>query len=180
MRQIIVTLNKHFNSLERYIFDLGNIIKEINLDKKPNQQVDSYIYEEFRDKTQFIENKILNLMGDMQSDSISYNKFKRTLVKRNIEVKQLIGKILEELSKLLNEMNTMRNWGLHEPESLLNAHLKNIKEFWPKEELDWYFNNFNPIHVPIFEKYEGKWIISLYESCKGNLEYYKAIYEYIF
>ncbi|MFE4429550.1 hypothetical protein ACFRH9_21090 [Peribacillus butanolivorans] len=135
MRQIIVTLNKHFNSLERYIFDLGNIIKELNLDEKPNQQVDSYIYEEFRDKTQFIENKIL-IMGDMQGDSISYNKFKRTLVKRNIEVKQLIGKILEELSKLLNEMNTMRNWGLHEPESLLNAHLKNIKEFWPKEELD--------------------------------------------
>ncbi|MBK5446320.1 MULTISPECIES: hypothetical protein [unclassified Peribacillus] len=57
-------------------------------------------------------------MGDMQSDYISYNKFKRTLVKRNIEVKQLIGKISEELSKLLNEMNTMRNWGLHEPESL--------------------------------------------------------------
>ncbi|MFF2290030.1 hypothetical protein [Peribacillus butanolivorans] len=110
MRQIIVTLNKHFNSLERYIFDLGNIIKELNLDEKPNPQVDSYIYEEFRDKTQFIENKILNLMCDVQSDSISYNKFKRTLVKRNIGVKQLIGKIPEELSKLLNEMNTMRNW----------------------------------------------------------------------
>jgi hypothetical protein len=179
LRQIIVTLNKHFKSLEKYIIDLENIIGELKLEEVPNQPVDAYIYEEFRDKTQYIEKKILNLLGDMQGDSISYNKFKRTLVKRNIEVKQLIGKIPQQLSELLNEMNINRNWGLHEPESLLNAHLENIKELWPKEEVDLYLNNFTPIQVPIFEKYEGKWVMSLYKSCKGNLDYYKSIYEYI-
>jgi hypothetical protein len=35
-------------------------------------------------------------------------------------------------------------------------HLENIKELWPKEELEWYLNNFNPIYIAKFNKYEGK------------------------
>lgn len=80
---------------------------------------------------------------------------------------------------MLNEMNNSRNWGLHEPESLLNAHLENINEFWPKEEIQWYLNNFNPIYIAKFNKYEGKWLLSLYESVTGNLKFYKEIYNYI-
>lgn len=178
LRQIIVVLNKHFTRMEKYIFEMEDLINKLKL-KDKDKSVKSDIYEEYRDKTQFLENKILNLLGDMQSDSISYNKFKRKLVKNNIEVKKLIGNIPEELAKLLNEMNNSRNWGLHEPESLLNAHLENIKGFWPEHELQWYLNNFNPIIIASFENYEGRWLISLHEACKTNLGLYREIYDYI-
>ena len=136
LRQIIVGLNKHFNYLEKYADNLKSIVEDLGLIDNPELEIDSSLYEDFRHKTQFVENKILNLLGDMQSDSMSYIKFKKTLVKRNIEVKQLIGKVPDDLSQMLSEMNNSRNWGLHEPESLLNAHLENIKEFWPKGEFE--------------------------------------------
>ncbi|MCM0626613.1 hypothetical protein M5J14_19125 [Lysinibacillus sp. OL1_EC] len=179
LRQIIVGLNKHFKSLKKYINEMENLVKNIGLLENPKLEIEATLYEDYRDKTQFVENKILNLLGDMQNDSMSYNKFKRKLVKRNIEVKQLIGEIPNELSEMLNEMNNSRNWGLHEPESLLNAHLENIKEFWPKEELERYLNNFNPIYIAKFNKYEGHWLLSLYHSCFHSLENYKEIYNYI-
>lgn len=179
LRQIVISLNKHFNSLEKYGDALKIVIEDLKLAEKPELAIETSLYEDFRDKTQFIENKILNLLGDMQSDSMSYIKFKKSLVKRNIEVKQLIGKVPDELATMLGEMNNARNWGLHEPESLLNAHLENIKGFWSKEEIQWYLNNFNPIYIAKFNKYEGKWLLSLYESVTGNLKLYKDIYEYI-
>ncbi|ASV67003.1 MULTISPECIES: hypothetical protein [Cytobacillus] len=179
LRQIIIGLNNHFNSLEKYGDSLKSIVEELALIENPELEIDSNLYEDFRDKTQFVENKILNLLGDMQNDSMSYTKFKKKLVKRNIEVKQLIGEVPDNLSQMLSEMNNSRNWGLHEPESLLNAHLENIKEFWPKEELNWYLNNFNPIYIAKFNKYEGQWLLSLYHSMTGNLEFYKEIYNYI-
>lgn len=97
LRQIIVVLNKHFMRMEKYIAEMDCIVKDL----KEKDNVDSNIYEEYRDKTQYLENKILNLLGDIQSDSISYNKFKRKLVKNNIEVKKLVGTIPEDLAKLL-------------------------------------------------------------------------------
>lgn len=179
LRQIVISLNIHFNSLEKYCDALKVIIDELKLEVNPKCEINSSLYEDFRDKTQFVENKILNLLGDMQNDSMSYIKFKKTLVKRNIEVKQLISKVPEELTVMLNEMNNSRNWGLHEPESLLNAHLENIKEVWPKEEVRCYLNNFNPIYIAKFNKYEGTWLLSLYESVTGNLKFYQDIYNYI-
>lgn len=75
LRQIVIGLNKHFNSLEKYRHALKVIIDELKLEENPKLEIDSSLYEDFRDKTQFVENKILNLLGDMQSDSMSYIKF---------------------------------------------------------------------------------------------------------
>ncbi|MFA2692168.1 hypothetical protein [Bacillus mycoides] len=179
LRMIIIQGQKLLNTYQKYLKDLKETVQFHNLFEEPNNKINAAVYEENNDKIQFIEHKLLNLFGDMQNDSISYNKFKRRLVKRNIEVKEIIGSLPNELSEMLNVMNTSRNWGLHEPESLLIAHLENIKKQWSKEEVENYLNDFQKIHIPFFDKYEGKWLISLYESCNTNYEFYTSLFEYI-
>ncbi len=179
LRMIIIQGQKLLNTYQKYLKDLKETVQFHNLFEEPNNKINAAVYEENNDKIQFIEHKLLNLFGDMQNDSISYNKFKRRLVKRNIEVKEIIGSLPNELSEMLNVMNTSRNWGLHEPESLLIAHLENIKKQWSKEEVENYLNDFQKIHIPFFDKYEGKWLISLYESRNTNYEFYTSLFEYI-
>ncbi|MBD8138498.1 hypothetical protein IFR10_23770 [Bacillus sp. CFBP 13597] len=177
LRFLIIGAFKNLKRYDLYVEQLEQKIQKLNLRNKPNAIIDSEIYEEFNDKIQRVSNKLLNLFGDLQSDSLSYFKFRKQLVKRNIEVKKDLGELSEGLSKYLKLANESRNWGLHEPESLLNAHLENIGKLWSKEEVDLYKTQFNPINIPDFEKYEGKWLISLYTECTNNRQLYAELYQ---
>ncbi|OAH53098.1 hypothetical protein AWH48_12130 [Domibacillus aminovorans] len=176
LRQLIIVSTKCLKKYDLYVKQLEEKIEELELNKRPNRKIDSEIYEEFNDKMQRNSNQLLNIFGDLQPDSMSYYKFRKILLKRNIEVKETLGDLSKELWKNLKDVNIARNWGMHEPESLLNAHLENIKEQWSKEELEIYRTRFSPIHVPNFLAYEGKWLISLLEEFKTNRKGYDELY----
>jgi hypothetical protein len=177
LRMIIVQSHKLIKSLKKYTEELNNKLEELNLRNKPNALIDTEIYEEFNDKIGNVEHRLLNIVGDLQADSMSYYKFKKMLLKRNIEVKNDLGALSKEMESNLSTVNVNRNWALHMPESLLHAQIETIKEIWSKNDLQEFLTKFNPVGVPYLKKYEGKWLISLHEQCVGNLKLYEEVYE---
>lgn len=177
LRFITSSVHTNIKRYNLYIEQLGEKIKELDLYNNQHKKIDSFIYEEFRDKIHAVSIKLKNLFGDNANDALSYYKFRKKLVKNNVEVSKVLGDMSENLKRNLNDVNELRNWGLHEPESLLNAHLENIDVQWPKHEVIYYKTNFNPIMIHVFEKYEGKWLISLYEESKNMSQLYLELYE---
>ncbi|KGR89470.1 hypothetical protein [Lysinibacillus odysseyi] len=176
LRFLIIGTYRSLKKYNLYVEQLGEKIQELDLENKPKTPIDSEIYEEFNDKIQRVSNKLLNLFGDLQSDSLSYYKFRKQLVKRNIEVKKDLGELSELIWKNLSRANEARNWGLHEPESLLNAHFENIEKLWTREEFERYKTEFTTVNIANFNKYEGSWLISLHRECENNQRLYNELY----
>lgn len=176
LRMIIVQTHKLIKRYKKYTDELNNKIEEGNVRNKPSTLINTELYDEFNDKIGYIEHRLLNIVGDLQDDSMSYYKFRKKLLKRNTEVKKDLGQLSEEMGSKLFKVNVSRNWALHMPESILHAQIENIKEIWTKNELQEFLTTFNPIGVPFFKKYEGKWLLSLHEQCLFNLELYEEVY----
>lgn len=177
LRNIIIQSHKLIKRLSKYTNELNNSIEELNLRNNENALIDSEVYEEFNDKISNIENRLSNIIGDLQSDSISYYKFRKTLIRRNIEVKNELGMLSKEIENILSSANVSRNWSLHMPESLLHAQMENLKELFTKKDVQDFLSIFNPVGVPYFKKYQGKWLISLYEQCVNNLTLHEKVYK---
>ncbi|WP_088338757.1 hypothetical protein [Bacillus cereus] len=174
LRYLIIQSHKFMKRHAIYTVSLQREIEELGLFEQPDQLVDTFVYEEHNDRIQFVSSKLLNLYGDLQGDSLSYYKFRKTLVKRNIEVREILGTLPKEMLELLSSINQSRNWALHMPESLLNSHNVHVKKSWSEAERILYLSKFTPINIPYFEKYEGVWLLSLYnESCSCQEDYEK-------
>lgn len=73
---------------------------------------------------------ILNLLGDAQTSSISYFKY-RNLIQKRIKKGMTDIQIIphsEEVTDFLSEFNKMRNWLNHVPESLLVSEMELVKK----------------------------------------------------
>lgn len=88
------------------------------------------IYGDMCDKTSNIMSYLLNLLGDCQSSSISYFKYRKEVQKLiNKQVNDIkINPLRDEVADILTEFNKLRNWQNHVPESLLVSELELIKE----------------------------------------------------
>lgn len=84
------------------------------------------IYAELMDKTSNVTNYILNLLGDAQTSSISYFKF-RNYIPKHLIVDVVLNPLEAETQELLNDFNRMRNWQNHIPESLLVAEMEQVE-----------------------------------------------------
>lgn len=176
LRQLIIQVHKLMKTYNKYVENLSNVIDDLNLRENEKQSIDIEIYDDNNAKIQYLGSKLLNLFGDLATGALSYYKFRKTLIKRNNLVKSQLGTLPEEVLSILKNFNELRNWGLHEPESLLNAHLENIGKLWSPEDVQKYLSNFNPISVPYFKQIEGKWLISLYEESAKLSEGHEILY----
>lgn len=105
-------------------FKKYNIQTRSELDKY--KQIDTIPYDtygELCDKTYNVMSYLLNLLGDCQTSSISYFKYRQQIQKRinrgNLDIP--LSEISQDVSELMSEFNKMRNWQNHIPESLLIA-----------------------------------------------------------
>lgn len=176
LRYLIIQSHKFMKRHAIYTVALEREIEELGLFDQPNQLVDTFIYEEHNDRIQFVSSKLLNLYGDLQADSLSYYKYRKKLVQRNTEVKEILGTLPKEMLELLSSINQSRNWALHMPESLLNSHNVHVEKSWSESQRILYLSEFTPINIPCFEKYEGIWLLSLYNECYLYQENYEKIY----
>ncbi|MED4064414.1 hypothetical protein [Priestia megaterium] len=176
LRHIIIQSHKWMKRYDKHLDYLSRVIDELDLENNEKLSIDSEIYDEHNDKIQYANGKLVNLYGDLASGAMSYYKFRKTLLKRNTLVKSKLGELSEEVSSALKDFNIARNWGMHQPESLLNAHLENIGKLWKPQELKKYRSVFNPIWVPYFKEVEGKWLLSLYEESTHMNEGFKIVY----
>lgn len=82
-------------------------------------------YSELCDKTYNVISYLLNLLGDCQTTSISYFKYRQQIQKRinrgNTDIP--LATISTDVIELMSEFNKMRNWQNHIPESLLIAEM---------------------------------------------------------
>lgn len=136
----------------------------IILDKYQSGDVIPYdIYGDICDKTCNIMSYLLNLLGDCQTTSISYFKYRKQVQKLinkgNDEIQ--LSSLNAETESILTEFNKLRNWQNHVPESLLVSELELIE----KRKMDLPSNPMSIVHYN-YVTYE--YFMDLYES---NLDF---------
>jgi hypothetical protein len=123
MDKCIIKYKRHLNKLETYIKKCKNKDAEKAIVKYED-------YSEFVDLISGVDSYLLNLIGDQQNESISYKKFRSIIEKRknkgslDFDIDDLDTETLE----LLKNINKLRNWANHVPESLLMSEIKLIRE----------------------------------------------------
>ena len=132
-----------------------------------NCKIPHEIYEIEKDKTSNVMCYLLNILGDAQTSSISYFKYRKLaekLIKQNVEGIELVP-FTNELKQLIQDFNKMRNWQNHIPESLLTAEIELIKEGKYLPHL------INPIELNMYSYVTYAYLKDLYDS---NMEFCKA------
>lgn len=128
-KSCIIYLYKIISSCEICMdtFKIYNLQAECELKKfKKGDLIPIEIYQDICHKTYNVMEYILNLLGDAQTSSISYFKY-RNLIQKRIKKGMTDIQILphsEEITDLLSEFNKMRNWLNHVPESLLVSEME--------------------------------------------------------
>lgn len=131
------------------------------LDKYADEKIIPYdIYIDFADKTENVTSYLLNILGDAQSSSISYFKYRKQAKK--LMQKDAEGiKVLEwpnELEELLNDFNRLRNWSNHVPESLLISEIDLIEQGKAQDF------PYNPIELNLYKSVTYEYFQDLYAT----------------
>ncbi len=140
-------------------------IKEI-LEKYNGKDTIAYeIYSEMCDKTYNNMVYLLNLLGDCQTSSISYFKYRQYIKKRinkgNSDVQAYA--MNDEVTQIMSEFNKLRNWQNHVPESLLVAEMEMVdagKMVFPMD----------PVEIVHYKNVTYEYFQHLYLS---NIEFYE-------
>ena len=120
-------------------FIIGVCIKNQEKFKRYNKETKRYLelhtesklsyddYCDFRDKTGHVISHLLNILGDMQNESISYKKYREEVEHHNQKSDQWIRleEMPEDIKSELKSINRQRNFYNHWPESFLMAELLN-------------------------------------------------------
>lgn len=133
---------------------------------KGKEKIPYEIYINVADKTSNVMCYLLNLLGDCQTSSISYFKYRKQVQKiinkGNEELK--LEKLDNDIEATLSEFNKLRNRQNHVPESLLVAEVELIKK---KEAV----LPTNPMTIVHYNYVCYEYFLDLYES---NSRFYKG------
>lgn len=116
----------------------NNQTKEALEQYKGQALVPTDIYQDLCHKTYDVMGYLLNLLGDAQTSSISYFKYRQQIqkrIKKGITDIQ-INSISTEVEELISEFNVTRNWINHVPESLLVSEMDLINAGQAEISLD--------------------------------------------
>lgn len=163
LQRIIVMAEKCFYKFRRYNDETLRVLKQY----KGSETVPFDLYIELADKTASVSDYLLNIIGDAQSSSISYFKFRKQverLVRGNTPGVTL-QPFSAEIEALIVDFNKMRNWQNHIPESLLTCE----QELISSGKIVPYA--VNPIGVYVYEKVAYRYVDDLYQS---NCAFYDA------
>lgn len=165
LQELICRTDKSLLKLKKYIDELEIEIIEFKKIEKAGRKNDfNYeLYSRYVDLIGTPTSYLLNLIGDQQKTSISYAKFRSLIDKRQKRspFKVKVRDIDEEIEYYLSDLNRIRNWYNHVPESLLLSEISMIKE----GKLNGH--SINPIQVNYFESCEIDVIEDLYETSKS-------------
>ncbi len=163
LQELIARTDISLLKLKKYLDELETEIVEIKKDIEKCGRKNEFNYERYSRYVDLIDSPtsyLLNLIGDQQKTSISYAKFRSLIDKRkkrgslNVEVRD----IDEEIEYYLTDLNRMRNWYNHVPESLLLSEISMIRE----GKLNGH--NINPVQVSYFQICELDVIEDLFET----------------
>lgn len=148
------------------------MIDKRNLNES-DSKVPSAVYFEFSDKLGFITNQLNNLLGDHADKAVSYKKFRYEANKRNIELDLGLEPLEEEVNRVLNILNTNRNWSLHIPESLVNTEFEVRNRIAESTGIEM---KFNPIYNAYHLYHDGRFFTSLLEENTEGRKMYISVF----
>lgn len=147
--------------------DFNKETEEILQEFKGKDRIPYYIYTSISNKTSNVMCYILNLLGDCQTTSISYFKYRKQaqkLINRgNTDIKILTINEDSLVNKLLIEFNKQRNWQNHVPESILLSELELLEQGKICLDLD-------PVKIHHYNYVTYEWFEDLYN---GNKHFYE-------
>lgn len=124
-----IYLNRIISSCEKCMDRLRDYNREgekLLIQYQGEDVVPHDVYSNMLDKSSNVEDYLLNLLGDAQSSSVSYFKF-RNVVSKHPVADVILLPLDSEVQQLLDDFNRMRNWQNHVPESLLVAEMEHVK-----------------------------------------------------
>ncbi|WP_223700061.1 hypothetical protein [Sutcliffiella deserti] len=169
LRSLIILTFKNLETYDKQINQLGELIEEKNVIERPKRLVSANIYKNYRNMLGYTSNYLANLFGDTAEYGSSYQNYRRFIKKKSKQLNLDYLEFSQEQDAELNEITSARNWGSHVPVSLMNSTEDRVYEV----EID----TNKPIYVADFEKYEGMWLINLYDESARNLKGYKVLFE---
>lgn len=176
LQELIARTDKCLVKLKKYLDELEKEILEFKIDIEKGDMKSEFNYESYSRYVDLIDSPtsyLLNLIGDQQKTSISYAKFRRLIdrrIKRN-SLKVEVRDIDEEIDYYLSDLNRIRNWSNHVPESLLLSEISMIKEG------KLHGHSINPIQVNYFKTCEIEMIKDLYETSSSFYNVCRKIHQ---
>lgn len=169
LRHIIIAVTRNLSTYENQINNLGKYIEERNLIERPKRVVSAELYENYRSLLGFTGNYLSNLFGDTAEYGCSYRNYRKNVKKKAQELGIEYVEFTQAQEEELNKITSNRNWGNHVPVSLI--HSTEEKAFGKSIDTNL------PIFVATFEKFEGMWLVDLYNSNYGGLQLYKEFFK---
>ncbi|WP_087972755.1 hypothetical protein [Oceanobacillus rekensis] len=171
IHHLIIGISINLKRYERQINELGEYIEERDLAARPKRVVSTEICENYESMLNYTSSYLMNLFGDQAKFGISYQNYRKQVFKKSKELNIDYVQITEEQKEELNEITTSRDWGSHVPVSLL--HSSSQKAFNLRLDID------TPIYIAEFKKYQGLWLVSLYDINFRSLEGLKGLFELV-
>lgn len=161
LSELITDLIQKKDRLTKYHSEIEFIIKN-----NPNAKfISSEIYESISDKTNRLFQYLFNLIGDESKKAVSYRKFRKVLYKQKSQLNISLEQLTQDENKILSDFNSLRNWGLHIPESLYLQ-----KRVFFKLSSDFINANKNIIPIPQYDNFEIEFLIKMEDEIREVME----------
>ncbi|WP_419891596.1 hypothetical protein [Paenibacillus xylanexedens] len=161
---LIMLAHRQLYYYKKYLKEMKRVIDS------NNKSLNGMIYEDFRNKLSFLNIYLFNLFGDETKTALSYRKFRKLLNKKKDIVS--IGELSVDVEDALNQLNILRNWVAHIPESLLNAEFEAAEIHKRNLTRPSLLAAPSPINFNIFYEYDVEWINGLYGECSELYDVY--------
>ncbi len=127
---------------------------EIGNQYKDAEVIPSDVYDAIHDKVLFRQRELLEYMADEAHDILSYRTLRKLLLKRKYLTRQLD----QDITELINELHTIRNWTFHNVQSRLVADKEAMEKRIPPElaDITKVELQLNPIYVVKHKGYTKK------------------------
>lgn len=166
LSELIIDLIQKKDRLSEYQSEIELILKN----NPTAKYINSVLYESISDKTVRIFQYLFNLIGDESKKAVSYRKFRKLLFKQKNVLNIDIEELSQEEKKILSDFNSLRNWGLHIPESLFIQ-----KKAFFKMNSDFINTNKRIIPIPRYDNFEIEFLIKQKDEIFEVLEYCEKI-----
>ncbi|MFA4134465.1 MULTISPECIES: hypothetical protein [unclassified Brevibacillus] len=178
LRFLIVAVDKRLRGLKQHLNELKRDMERLGVAEYSQRKIPAYVYERHNDALQYAPGYLLNLIGDHSESAASYKKF-REIAERRISrgADWSLPKLSDEIKDAIKRLNNARNWGLHVPESLINAQIESAREVYGIDARAEALTNPELIKVNFFTYFNSEWLLSLYHSEMSNYEEFRNVYQ---